>query len=331
MIKTYIDKLPISANFRLYLFYYLRRLEWKMKLDKKEFQRRINMQTFIPSNSFYGHEYWLKKYANYCDSIYGLIEHGVYFGEDESKIGFNTEWEVGNIITYGTYRERLLKRLYPYFNVESIGPRIHYAEMDVDYYNELKSKIDSTKKTITVFPAHSLEGEQAEYNIDKLISNVKNVSDPIGVKNILISLHPSDIKHGLQSEFEKRNLIVVSSGTDEYRFLPRQKAIYKISDLTYSNSLGTHIGYSIYMRTPHILQPESMISRPEAETLTPTFLKEESDFAKMFSGDGNPFEITSEQIEFYDYYFGESCIKSPEELYKILNRCKSKYRGIFSI
>lgn len=325
MIRDIIENLPLSANIRLKMFNSLRRFEWKRKLDKVEYQKRVNRQTFIPSNSYYGHEYWLKRYSNYYEDIYGLIEHGLYFGEDESKVGFKTEWEIGNIITYGDYRAQLLRRLYPNFNIETIGPRIHYADIDMDYYNELKSKIDVTKKTMTIFPAHSLAGEQAYYAIDKLISNVKEISDSLGITNLLISLHPADLIHGLQSEFEKRNLVVVSSGTDEYSFLPRQKAIYKISDLTYSNSLGTHIGYSIYMRTPHILKPETMILRPESDMLSKTFYREEADFAKMFSGTSDPFKITSEQLDFYDYYFGEKCIKSPEDLNKMLERCKRTF------
>ena len=318
--------MPIKAQYKLEIFNSLRKFKWKLKYKGEKLSSLLSNQTFVPSNSNYGHEHWLKSYSKFEHSIYALIEHGLFFGENESKVGFKSEWDLGSIMTYGNYRAELLHRLYPDYNIVKIGPRIHYALTDESYLRELHGKIDSSKKTMTVFPSHSLEGEKVEYNIELFYKEIRTIALELNIKNILVSLHPSDFIHNIDRLFTERGMIVVSSGVDDIKFLPRQRAIFEVSDVTYSNSLGTHVGYSLCMNTPHIINVTSMQSRPEADSLSSIFFKEEQLISSAFNGN-EPFVITQEQKDLYDYYWGADCILPADKLYKELTNCYKLFRN----
>ena len=318
--------MPIKAQYKLEIFNSLRKFKWKLKYKGEKLSSLLSNQTFVPSNSNYGHEHWLKSYSKFEHSIYALIEHGLFFGENESKVGFKSEWDLGSIMTYGNYRAELLHRLYPDYNIVKIGPRIHYALTDESYLRALHGKIDSSKKTMTVFPSHSLEGEKVEYNIELFYKEIRTIALELNIKNILVSLHPSDFIHNIDRLFTERGMIVVSSGVDDIKFLPRQRAIFEVSDVTYSNSLGTHVGYSLCMNTPHIINVTSMQSRPEADSLSSIFFKEEQLISSAFNGN-EPFVITQEQKDLYDYYWGADCILPADKLYKELTNCYKLFRN----
>lgn len=323
-INNLITKLPVNDNNKLKLLTFLKRVYWFFKYDKETYKFAKENQVFVNSNHYYGHEYWLKKYSGYPDYIYGIIEHGVYFGENRALICPKEEWSMGNVFTYGDSRIGLLKELHPDMNVYAIGPRIHYAEIDEEYYDELYNQIDHTGKVLTLYPFHSLAAVIHSYNSDLFLEQAKGLADKIGAKTILVSLHPSDYKHNLDLNFKDKKVIIVGGGNKPHKFLPRLRAIFKISDLTFSNSLGTHVGYSIYMGTPHIMNLESNTNL----TTNEIFKDEQNAFATAFNGD-DPLAITQDQIALCDKYFGFSHLKSPDQLYNILCDCRSKYKSIY--
>lgn len=320
MLQDYIEKMPLRASKKIELFNSLRRVYWKLRYKNDKLSDLLSTQTYVPSNSYYGHEHWLKNYSKFEHNIYALIEHGMYFGKNESKVGFRSEWDIGSIITYGDYRAELLHRLYPDYNIVKIGPRIHYAPTDECYLSELKGKIDLSKKTMTVFPSHSLAEERSKYNLGQFYSEILTIALELKIGNILISLHPSDLIHNIDKLFTEKGMIVVSSGVNNIKFLPRQRAIFEVSDVTYSNSLGTHVGYSLCMNTPHIINTASKQLCAETDSLSGAFFKEEQLFSTVFNGK-DPFVITQEQRELYDYYWGANSIMSADKLYKELSDC----------
>lgn len=315
-----IQKLPLNASQKLKLYAFVKRVGWLFKYDRKTYRFFVNNQVLAYSNHYYGHEYWLKKYSGYKDYIYGIIEHGVYFGENRSLVCPKEEWELGSVITYGDSRINLLKEVHPDKYIVAIGPRIHYAETDQDYYNELYNKIDHTGKVLTLYPAHSLAAEKSLYDSQLFLKQAEILADKIGAKTIMVSLHPSDLLHKLDLGFSGKNVIIVGGGNDTFKFLPRLRAIFELSDLTFSNALGTHVGYSIYMGTPHVMNLESNHN----VSTNGVFDKEQELFADAFNGE-IPLVITEEQKKLCDFYFGYSHIKSPKELYDCLDTCKDKY------
>ncbi len=319
-IYKLIQKLPLNSNKKLKFYAFIKRVGWYFKYDRKTYRFYVDTQVLVYSNHYYGHEYWLKKYSGYNDYIYGVIEHGVYFGENRNLVCPKEEWDLGSVITYGDSRINLLKELHPDMNVVAIGPRIHYAETDKEYYNELYNQIDHSGKVLTLFPAHSLASLKSEYDSSLFLRQAEELAKKIGAKTIMVSLHPSDYLHELNLSFKGKKVVIVGGGNNTYKFLPRLRAIFELSDLTFSNALGTHVGYSIFMGTPHVMNLESN-KRISANKLLE---KEHKLFASMFDGK-SPLTITEDQRRICDYYFGFSHIKNSEEMLNCLKSCRNEY------
>lgn len=319
-IRNYIRKLPVNSNRKIELYNGFRHLFYRLKYTSADYQKIMESDCFVPGNINYGHEYWLKKYSGYRDFIYGLIEHGVYFGDKKDRIGNVEDWDIGSIITFGDSRINLLKQVYPDYHVFGVGPRIHYADIDQAYYEEIKSKIDPMGKTMVLYPHHSLYHTASVYDINSFMEEASSIAKELNIKNILVSLHPADIAHGFDKKYEGRHFMTVTGGIDQIKFLPRMKAILKVADITYSNTLGTHIGYSIYERKPVVMD----ISSYRRNFGNEIYEKEQQTFADLFNGN-NPYTITKEQLDLCDYYFGFSHVKSPSELCDEFQKCEAEY------
>ena len=111
--------------------------------------------------------------------------------------------------------------------------------------------------------------------------------------------------------------------------MAKQKALISLADLTISNSLGTHLGYCVYLGKPHILLrqdfcyvgdekslAEDFGSSNRSENWKNDFEKEKEIFQKIFNI--NESTITEEQYKLCNYYWGYDCIKTPDELRDIL-------------
>ena len=317
-IQRNILKLPISSYNKLRLYSALTRCYAYLYCTPEEKARRKAINNLTVSGAYYGQEQWLKNYCGYKEPIYAYIEHGVYFGDNASKVGWAPEWDLGNIITFGDSRYNLLKNLYPDYNILRVGPRLHYASLDKVYYEDLKAKLDSSGKTMALYPLHSIHDDQHSFNTKTFLNGAFELGRSLGVKNYLLSLHPTDFEHGADSIYKDENVVLVTGGPANEGFLPRLRAIMELADITYSNALGTHIGYSIYLGTPHVLDLKS--NPPKDDRIT-RYREEQAQFAKVFSGQDS-LNITSEQRELCDYYWGFSHVKTPEQLYKGLEECK---------
>lgn len=324
-ISRLIYNLPIDSRKKMLTDMYYRQFLWRLRFRGEEYKEVSKNFTFCCSNYLYGHEYCLKHYSGYKDYIYGLIEHGIFFGHNTSKIGEQAEWDLGSILTFGEDRVKLLKELYPDYNIVGIGPRVHYAETDKEYYDELKRRLDNKSRTIALYPTHGMLGERSLYNMRKFVEKAMTVANEINAKNILVSLHPSDLANGLDKEFlaENKNVIIVSGSKDQIRFLPRLRAIMSLADLIYTNDIGTHVGYSVYLKKTNIIDCSTNENGYKG-----VYLEELKEFAKVFNG-ANPLELTSEQKELCNYYYGYNYIKTPEEMYRELEKCKREFKKRF--
>lgn len=320
-IQRNISKLPISSYNKLRLFRALTRCYAYLFCTPEEKKRRKGINNLTVSGAYYGQEQWIKEYCGYKDAVFAYIEHGVYFGDNTSKVGWAPEWDLGNIITFGNSRYKLLKDLYPDYNVLRIGPRVHYALTDKAYYEELKAKLDPIGKTMALYPLHSIHDDKHSFNTNVFLEGAFKLGKELGVKNYLLSLHPTDLEHSSDLLYKDKNVILVTGGPANEGFLPRLRAIMELADVTYSNALGTHIGYSVYLGTPHVLDLTSNPSKGDKQT---RYHEEQDQFASVFSGQ-DALTITKEQYDLCDYYWGYSHIKTPEEMYKALEGCKNHF------
>lgn len=335
-----IKKAPISSinRMRLEKFY----ITYSEKI-KNLLGINTNLSKYVPlsqMNRCFGHEYLLRRYANTKDNLYSIIEHGLYFGNTTSKVGEKEEWAFGNILTNGKYRLDLIKKIFPEYYCESIGPMIHYAEINNSYIEPI---IRKTKpgKTMLFFPIHAIESTMYDYDRENSFCKIIEISKKLGCTNLIICSFHNEIDI-IESVVKKINLdinIIVTTCGKRYNenFLDVQKSLISISDYTSSSIkedyIGTCIGYCVYMNKPHVIIMESMKTignenaiREEKENTArdeDAYKQEAHTFYDLFK---EPKEtLTKEQYDLCDYYWGFSEIKSKEEIASLFYKCKNNY------
>lgn len=287
-------------------------------------KKDISNVSIALDNYYYGHEYWLKKYSGYKKPIYGLIDHGIVFGKGYDLYANDNERIIKNILTFGDYQEENYRQKIRGCSIYKIGPRIAYVERNEKYYTELL-KINNKRRTVTLFPAHSTPKEDSMYDINKYINECNRICDKYKIENKRVSLRNEDIKNGICNKFLREGFQVVSSGTNQIDFLPRLKAIIETSDLVISNSLGTHIGYCIYLNVPHILISQKIDFRIKENYeinnnyfINPTLVDDEKVLFEKVFNENNGYNVTKDQYNLCSYYWGFNFIKTKEELLNIL-------------
>lgn len=295
----------------------------------------------VRNNRFYGNEYVLKKYCGVKQSLYAIIEHGLYLGNNCAKVGLSHEWELGCILTYGDYRKKIINEVFPDYYCETVGPLIHYAQEDLEYRRSIESMLVKDKKTLLFFPVHGNTLFSPHYNMYDIIDRIKTIASERECLNIIVSVMDEDmekIKSAMNDLADIYNVIITRcvNRFDE-TFLGKQKALINLSDITVSNNLGTLLGHCIYLNKPHILLQQEIDYQGNAEVLDREFGKVNrsenwrSDFENekiMFQNifNENTYEITQEQKDICEYYWGFSKIKSTHELKAIFEMCYRKSR-----
>lgn len=277
------------------------------------------IKPLIPSNDGYGHEYWLKRYCGYSGNVYGAIEHGVYFGDNTSTTmnPIPNEWRFGSFITYGKYRADLLKAAYPKHLITRFGPYIQYVQSDCEYKEALRKALPKEEgKTLTVFPAHSVKHGKRKFDHANLAEVTAGFAASNGYQNTIACISPMDFVEETLSEYQARGFIIATSGIDPYSFLPRQRAVMELSDITVSNDLGTHVGYSVSLGVPHtIIDPveDDDMDGLDSGTHKDVLIRQKRIFNDAFSAERSVGEITKEQRQLVKYFWGDSFL-SPEEM-----------------
>lgn len=290
-------------------------------------QRKFGNLSLCTNNEYYGHEYWLKKYSGFKKNIYAVIEHGLYFGENKNRVGNPLEYELPAIITYGDYRNEVLKDAFPDKEIVNIGPRIAYVQRDESYYNEITGLLKGNKKLLTIFPAHSLSTIKMVYDVDGLINAARRLAEKHQIDNIFVCLPYGDIINGNSEVFSSLGLKVLTAGQDAISFLPRLRAIIEATTISLSNSLGTNLGYCIFLGCQQVLIPQEIAQEGKENALKKEdhgnsvrrqYLLETAEFAKIFN-ENSSIAVNKVQYDFCDFYFGFKYVREPEELNTILS------------
>jgi hypothetical protein len=122
--------------------------------------------------------------------------------------------------------------------------------------------------------------------------------------------------------------IVTAGNIFDINFIRRLKSIISLADLTVANSIGTHLGYCIYMGKPHYIynQKVDYVSSKDSNVIVSsnrirnanqliTLDHERDEIYRCFSNVS--LIISDEQRKCVDKYWGVSSIKSKEKLYKL--------------
>lgn len=271
-------------------------------------------------NTFYGHSAIIKQYAGYEGKINACIEHGIYFGntvfhEEAIDSGMN------GLLTFGDKRIEHLNNVAK-VPVIAIGPYIYYAEpmLNEDEIKQIKQK---NGKTLLVFPTHSIDRVETEFDFDSFNNEIQRVVKIRRIDHVMVCLFYKDVKIGRDKYYLNQGYQVVCSG---YRcdsmFLRRLKSFILLSDYTMSNSVGTDIGYCISLNRPHYIYKQKLsynayTSRDMENVMQGSMLDQEmQEVREAFSEVVE--EITPLQRKICDKYWGIKYIKSKKEMYEIL-------------
>ena len=187
-------------------------------------------------------------------------------------------------------------------------------------------------RTLLVFPSHGIIGVTATFNNDEFIEEIERVRKDFDT--VLISLYWTDVlKPGLVASYEALGYKIVTSGHRfDLNFLSRQKSFIELADYTMSNNLGTHVGYCIHLNKPHYIfqqrvfydakdqKTQKHLSDASNQDNNLTYEWELKEICEAF----NQYEIdiTEKQREIVEEYWGESYIRTPEELRNLLRYSK---------
>lgn len=271
-------------------------------------------------NTYYGNAYILKSYSGYKKKIKACIEHGLYFGD--TVFHFEAiDSGLGGLITYGDSRVKHLQGI-ARVPVIPIGPYIHYAEplLDEKQIYEIKRK---NGKTLLVFPTHSIDRVETEYNMASFCDEIDRVVEKMNIQKVIVCLFYKDINIGRDQYYIEKGYQVVCNG---YRcdplFLRRLKTFILISDYTMSNDVGTNVGYCIYLGKPHYIFSQEVSYNAYTNVDMENIMHSDSvelemrEVREAFSELSS--EITIQQKTICNKYWGGDYIKTKEELYEVL-------------
>lgn len=268
---------------------------------------RIKKVSRIVENNLYGLDKLISIKNLTLDSTY--IEHGLFFG-DYVQRDLNYLPNIENIVTFGNYREEILRNRFPKKNIIAVGSYLDYFESihDLNSFNKLKEKLGST---VLVFPAHSISGMKRMYDESELINSIRD--NYRNIDTIIVCLYYVDFGGARKMEFENLDCLVTTCGHKfDNQFLNRMRCLIDLSDYTVSNKMGTHVGYCIGMNKPHQFIASSYFKELALDSKGQEEIRSlhksnndailiEREFNELFR---ERFEsITEEQRRFYEKYF----------------------------
>lgn len=313
---NFIDYLKVCRNFLSYYNYVLRTRNVDY-FDYKKFARPcaifagITLKPGLLGNRCYGNWKAIQTVMGAKYDKHSMIEHGIYFGR---QIIF-TECEmpeISTIYTYSPYRLDVLKEHYQGYlgkKVIAVGAYIKYAP---NFHSgvELKAIKQKYGKILLVFPSHPSFSIDTVYNFEEFINEIDRIGKDFD--SIFVSMFWVDIVNGKHKIYENKGYTIVCSGNRyDPKFLSRQRDLIELSDMTMSNDLGTHVGYSIALERPHYIfkqKVELNLDKEDANIVADlknteaARIKEYDEIQKAFGK--YSYEITDEQRKIVAYYWG---------------------------
>jgi hypothetical protein len=263
-------------------------------------------------NLWYGNYFAVKKLSKEISLFKDCLEHGVNFCDRPGliEVGYIKPNKCRNIYTYSDYRKHIFMMHDNRLKVVSVGPYI----LGADFFHTIQVRQDIKKrygKMLLVFPTHSLAGVQPQYDRKSFIDEIIRIRP--NFQSVFVCLHYLDITNRKYRDFLDNGFMIVTAGKrDDIKFLNRLKDLIYLSDMTMSNSIGTHIGYSICMSRPHYLHYQQMnysisekLIKPLKENLSYEISKKQeisSEFVRLFGYFS--WDISTNQINICRKYWG---------------------------
>lgn len=269
----------------------------------------------IEENNFYGNGKSIFKSFSHLHEDKVGIEHGLIFGSLVQS--FHIESWTEAVVTYSDYRRNYLSRKSDK-KIICVGPYIHYADTRNVISNEDKRRLkEAWGKTLLVFPFHTLKTLDHKYDEEEFLNYIQTHSKQFDT--VLVCFYWADIQKKRHSSFLKQGYRVVTAGhNNDYYFLDRLKTYIELSDATLSNSVGTHVGYCIYLNKPVVLFQQEHQLKSNTRKNYEFNQRDDSDNDSLYSSkemiyrlfkEENFNSISREQYDCISYIFGFKYVK----------------------
>lgn len=270
--------------------------------------------------NFYGSYKVLRDYADLNHLLLPphniTIQHGYVFEmltwEKEKLEKVNLVWSKAVL--------KMFKQFTSNDNIYPIGAPFFYAN---SILSEEEISVEKARlgKNLLAFPMHSSHNVDTNYDPRTFIEVLKE--EKKHYDTVRVCLYWKDLLRGEAEVYLKNGFECVCCGhIFDINFLRRQKALFEICDATISNGIGSHVGYSIFMKKPHRLIDDvyEFVDRKGKDGAELADVHRKKNFLsvkKAFLNCPN-YKITPEQIEMVDKYWGMSDMKSPNEIRELL-------------
>lgn len=259
----------------------------------------------------YGAYHVLNKYIGcYSGIVSGdfKLQHGFMFDE---RLPISVYNGFSKYICWGNSEKDYIQRNLN-LPVYTIGSPFFYVDslLSEAQLSEEKRRLG---RNLLVFPCHSLLVDSVSYSEADFIDFIKEEGKKFD--SVRICLYWADIIKGTTKIYEEQGFECVCAGhISDLNFLSRQKSIIETCDCVLSNEVGSYVGYALSLGKPFLLYDQNLTCT-ESDTGKSHTMRVK--YNKLFS-ENYDYNITDEQIDFVNYYWGLTDKRSPEELYRIL-------------
>lgn len=206
-------------------------------------------------------------------------------------------------------------------NIFAIGCPFFYADSILSEI-ELENEKKRLGKNLLAFPMHSQCNVDTNYDPNKFLSILENERKRFDT--VRVCIYWKDVLRGGHKVFEDEGYEIVCNGhIFDPNFLRRQRSLFELADATISNGVGSHIGYSLFLNKPHWLIDDSYeyINTQrggDAKDLTDVTQKDNFLRVKNSFLDNSNYDITQQQKDVVDEFWGISDMKTPSDLRSLL-------------
>lgn len=250
--------------------------------------------------------------------LYIYSDHGIHLSEqlrpDEK------EQKAYAMFSYSRSRFPMLQ--------QSLAPQPCYRIPHplVWYRHEHGINLSAEAKGTICFPAHSVLGKLAIYDIADFCRQLKEL--PHDMQPVNVCLFMTDIHRGAHLKYLEQGIPVVTAGNVwDIRFVDRYYAILKQYQYAISNCIGAYTYYSVELGIPFSFLPTDCEYRSLENKHLPDERAEKKDVEKLFLGLHKT--ITKQQKNYIAYAFDTKDCISREEMHEILVKAYAQYRKEF--
>lgn len=281
-------------------------------------------------NCFYGAAYWMQHYACVETTIKACIEHGVYFGNYVNDAELDKSG-LPCLVTFGPSRVAHVSEISSVPTIP-VGPYIAYASdyLSTDEACMLKAELG---KVLLVFPSHSVDRVEISFETSSLINEIKRMATTNRIDRVLICLYYRDILNGAAKVYEQQGFTVVTAGyREDILFLSRLRSLINLSDLTMSNSVGTHVGYCALLGRPHYVYEQSKhytaVASADAVEFDNPYMRLAEREKEEVSLAFDSFNRESQSVKkVCDHFWGFRNVLTTAQMAELINLCNQAYKA----